>query len=289
MIKKNVINILSNFLYTNYFSIKYLQSNRYLLSNEEFIKNIFGKYCIKSNINMIKYIYDNSELFNLELIFPLYYSNLFFEMCSKSKSYIIEWYLDKFDKFINLSEIKYLKETMSNFDINVFNIILSKSKNFYSQKNYEDIFYYCVKNFKINFMKQIYSEYPNLNILIIDGISIYNSINIYTPRNMIYELKNILEKDYSVDITLNNTLIIKKKFYINSLQEDINIKKKFKKLDIKLDSIECILCCTSITDIISSCGHKFCSKCIKNWVIKNFSCPYCRQGLPDIKFYLLTN
>ena len=30
------------------------------------------------------------------------------------------------------------------------------------------------------------------------------------------------------------------------------------------------------------CGHKYCQECIKSWMKKNNSCPYCRAGLPKV-------
>jgi hypothetical protein len=119
---------------------------------------------------------------------------LFCKLCKKSNINIIEWYLNKFEEFIKLVDTKYLILSMSNYDINVFKFILSKSKNFYTQADYEQVFLHCIKSFNIYFIRQIYIEYPEINIQIINGISLYNSLDIYTANNIIKELKIYTEK-----------------------------------------------------------------------------------------------
>ena len=38
----------------------------------------------------------------------------------------------------------------------------------------------------------------------------------------------------------------------------------------------CCICMESRSNLILSCTHNFCEKCIKEWQISNKSCPICR-------------
>lgn len=286
---KNIILISSNLSSLNDFSIELFKSNFHLLIDEEFVKKIFTKYCTSSNLEMAQYVYENGIKINSSQIEQLFYLTLFHKLCEKSNVNIIEWYLNEFGEFIELVDTKYLILSMSNYDTNVFNFILSKSKIFYTRTHYEDLFLYCVINFHINFMRQIYQECPNINILILNGIYFYNSLDIYTPNFIIRELKIYAEEQgYELEVS-NCHIYIKKKLYIYSIKENKDIQNKLMNTGINLVPDECALCFDSQTNLISNCGHKFCFQCINNWVKKNYSCPTCRLELPNVKFYSLTN
>lgn len=47
------------------------------------------------------------------------------------------------------------------------------------------------------------------------------------------------------------------------------------------DTCTCIICSMILEDPLSSssCGHKFCTKCIHKWLENHDSCPYCRKPL----------
>ena len=287
---KNIISMSSNFNCLNNFSIGLLKSNKKLLIDNEFIEKNFSKYCESSNLELAQYIYERSIETNSCLIDESFYCILFIKLCKKSNVNIIEWYLHKFEEFIELYDTKYLILSMSNYDKSVFKFILSKSKSFYTQADYESVFLHCIKSFKICFIRQIYQECPNINIQIINGISMYNSLDIYTSNNIIRELKIFAEANgYDLEVYTNSILGVKKKLYIYSIKENKDILNKLTNISIDLVPIECALCFNSQTDLISSCGHKFCSQCINAWVKKNYSCPTCRYGLPNIKFFSLLN
>lgn len=286
---KNIILMSSNLSLLNSFSIKLLKSNLYLLIDEEFVEKIFIKYCMSSNIEMAQYVYENCLNINSSQNDYLFHSDLFYKLCEKSNINIIEWYLNEFGEFIELADTKYLILSMSNYDINVFNFILSKSKNFYTHTHYESVFLYCIIASQIYFMKQIYNEYPGINIQIINGICLYNSLDIYTPNFIIRELKNYAEEqDYELEVS-NSNIYVKKKLYIYSMEENKDIKNKLINIGIDLVPTECVLCYNSQTNLVSNCGHKFCFQCINIWVKKNYSCPTCRLELPNVKFYSLTD
>lgn len=259
---KNIISISSNLSLLNTFSIELLKSNFHLLIDEEFVKKIFTKYCMSSNLEMVQYVYENGINIIFHQIEQSFYSTLFCKLCEKSNVNIIEWYLNEFCEFIELDDTKYLILSMSNYDSNVFKLILSKSKNFYTKTHYESVFVYCVSASRINFMRQIYHEYPGINIQIINGVCLYNSLDIYTPNFIIKELKNYAEEQgYELEVS-NPNIYVKKKLYVYSMEKNKDIQNKFMNIGIDLVPIECILCFNSQTNLISNCGHKFCFKCI---------------------------
>jgi hypothetical protein len=52
----------------------------------------------------------------------------------------------------------------------------------------------------------------------------------------------------------------------------------------------CIICYTNKCSITTTCGHKFCDKCLVKWIKLNTTCPNCRhsfdmQEQQDIIFY----
>ena len=286
---KNIISISSNLNSLNSFSIELLKSNIYLLIDKEFIKKIFIKYCTSSNLEMAQYVYENGININSSQNDRSFYSTLFHKLCEKSNTNIIEWYLNEFGEFIELTDTKYLILSMLNYDRNVFKFILSKSKNFYTRTHYEQIFVYCVESLCINFIRQIYQECPEINIRVINGICLYNSLDIYTPNFIIRELKIYAEgQGYELEV-FNPNIYVKKKLYIYSMKENRDIQNKLTNIGIDLVPIECVLCFDAQTNLISCCGHKFCFQCINIWVKKNYSCPTCRLELPNVKFFSLTN
>jgi hypothetical protein len=288
MIKKNIMRLLSYSEYTNYCSIEYLKANIDLFDDDEFVLELFSKYCIKSNLLMVEYIYENNHIltnssFNFE-----FYTDLFVKICKKSRCVIVEWYIEKFKELLDLQNTIYLISSTSNQDDNVFKYILSISKNYYLQKQYEKVFLYCTEIFKIRLLKLIYKQYPDIDLFILNDVNLYNSIDIYTANSIFIWFKDIcIEQNYSLGVNNQYILIVSKKFIIQTISNNKELQAKLSNLSINLIPTECVLCFVSQTDIITSCGHKFCSHCMKSWIEKNFSCPTCRCSHPQLKFYFL--
>ncbi len=283
---KNTILLLSNIRYTNYIVTKYFLNNQILFDDNQFIKQLFISYCINSNQMMAEYLCGNNSILDNCLFDSTYYSDTLITMCKNSSYQIIKWYYEKFSRLIDLSNMSYIFESTKNQNTDVFKYVLFVSKNFYSQNQYEKIFIHCVKNFNIQYIKLIYQEFPNINFMILNGISLHNSLDIYTPTNMFMWLKEIgNEHNYEVKVELDNTLVVNKK--INIYQIDKDLIEKFNKLGTNMISEECIICLNKQTNIITNCGHKFCQDCIKSWCNKIISCPTCRNSDTNIKFYLI--
>lgn len=106
------------------------------------------------------------------------------------------------------------------------------------------------------------------------------------------------EKDDAIQsfiFMLLDEKIIKQKDFINLYKIACSDISKFKDLVIELakekynkiqvivsehDYCECGICLEeNIMGVISSCKHKFCESCIKEWNKDNDTCPYCRQKL----------
>lgn len=51
----------------------------------------------------------------------------------------------------------------------------------------------------------------------------------------------------------------------------------------------CCICMETKTNLILSCAHNFCEKCIKEWQISQKSCPICRCYAGDNDGFILTD
>lgn len=280
----NIIEILSASKYSNWIIKKILNSKQELYTENWFIIRLFKNYCLLSNLEMIKYICEKNHYFNSIDMDNLFFSQIFKKMCKISNYSTINWYLNKFENEINLSDTDFIIQSIANPEQKIFKLILNKSKNYYMPKHYEKIFLHCAMIFNIKFMRWIFEEYTQLDLMILNNLNMYNSLNVYSPIYMFHWLKSIsINTGYLVEINENAKLIVSKTIIIEPIDE-LNKKKFF-----NLQTTECILCLDSFTNIITNCGHKFCSQCIELWIKKNHSCPICRLEIPKIKFHLLTN
>ncbi|MBM3931102.1 MAG: hypothetical protein FJ336_07505, partial [Sphingomonadales bacterium] len=84
----------------------------------------------------------------------------------------------------------------------------------------------------------------------------------WTPRSsqttLYYQYRHIL---IPLGITLPNTLT--------------------KELIHEGETLECPICRDTILIecLVTKCGHKYCGKCINQWLEENSSCPYCRAPI----------
>lgn len=283
---KSTIKLLSYDKCVNYITLSLFDYNENLLNDNEFIKSMFEIYCKSSNIDMVHYIYTNCDFLNNNEQNTIYLNNIFLSMCESSSIEIIKWYYNQFHQVINLKEDKYLLKALENLDLSVFKYLLDEGKNIYTKTQYKKIFLHCVKNFSTNLAKLIYHEYPEIDLIIVNGVKIYNSIDIYSPKTMISWLKEIgEEQNYSVEINLYNKLEINKIFLVLPFEKYTSIVSINTNDLTKLNYQECVICFTNKTDIITNCGHQFCIECIRNWINKDYTCPNCRNSHPKIKFY----
>ncbi|GFS12824.1 E3 ubiquitin-protein ligase COP1-like [Elysia marginata] len=52
------------------------------------------------------------------------------------------------------------------------------------------------------------------------------------------------------------------------------------------DHIHCSICLSAIRGaVLTSCGHRYCTRCITEWVGRNHSCPCCNSALQESQFY----
>lgn len=150
-----------------------------------------------------------------------------------------------------------------------------------------------IKYFYIQHCFRIYSNYPKIDLEIIDGIQLNNSFDIYTPIIIMNWLKKISKShNYYIYTDSNNKIKVEKKIHILPYDDFLNSTQNNKNnfnYSNNINKIECPLCCEFETDIITNCVHKFCFQCIRSWTEKNFSCPICRNPHSKIKFYNLAN
>jgi len=47
------------------------------------------------------------------------------------------------------------------------------------------------------------------------------------------------------------------------------------------ETLECPICRDTILTecLVTKCGHKYCDKCINQWLENNSACPYCRAPI----------
>ncbi|KAK3724270.1 hypothetical protein RRG08_043269 [Elysia crispata] len=52
------------------------------------------------------------------------------------------------------------------------------------------------------------------------------------------------------------------------------------------DHINCSICLSVMRGaVLTPCGHRYCTKCITEWVGRNHSCPCCNSALQESQFY----
>lgn len=258
----------------------YLNMNSDLLTNIDFMKETFTNACIKSNLELVKYLSEKCP--SLFLFFDNnYLNNLFDKMCGISNLTMIKWYLENF-KFLDIdididgNNYTGLKYACVNQNIEVLKWLCEEIK-FIPKHIYEYMFKISLTNINLHLLKFIFNRCPNINLVIMNGIMLPHIFPPDLINNIIEWLKNITDKNYyTLSVLEGNQLRIIDNFVITK-SKTINL------LDTEYDEI-CQLCIENKNCIISNCEHVFCSYCIRQWIKKNNSCPYCRKS-DDIEFY----
>ena len=278
----------------------FLSNNHYLFEDNEYIKKIFEKNCLESNLEIVNFLYEKN-IFENQLYLPnTYYQELFGEMCLSSNLVTITWFYEKFtekitDK-IGSEEQRYLLNSTYNYDFEVTKFIISHYK--YSSELYEFIFEKSVSRLNIRLAKLIYYSISGINLWVLNGVNLYNSLDIRTVSNMILWLKTICaEQSYIIQIINAYSVVLIDELYISNEQVNLDLSDKTNRLDFgpnsnsdysydNQDNKECVLCLELVPNIMLNCSHKFCSCCLRKWFKKNRSCPTCRNN-KDVKGFIL--
>ena len=115
--------------------------------------------------------------------------------------------------------------------------------------DYEYVFRNACRNGHLDVVKQLLEWNPNLNISNIPLTDIKSSA-----------IREYINNFRYTKITWLNTLIA-----VNDCET----------------MLECPICRTDdLTQYVKTpCGHKYCQGCIKSWLEKSNSCPYCRDNI----------
>ena len=228
--------------------------------NEPFSK-IFDpsfNYNIKSlTLNNIERYKNNILKFSLRLIESLNNDKPISIKGLKSPEFIIS----KDDK-------EWLKEYVKNIDLD--NIVLA-----YTNRRCDEINYYVRKKY----FPDSKDEYIKNEIIVFNNF--YNSPVNNTKFYTSYKCRILdLNKEKYIIQPFN-------KDYILDLKQDTIIEHKIKKYTENTENTEilCPICYENKVDDVleTECKHKFCEKCIRQWLVKNNCCPFCRMDLSDGK------
>ena len=263
----------------NYYNITklYLYANNDLLTNTTFLQETFENACIKSNLNLIKYLINKSP--TLLYSFDSFYLNsLFNKMCANSNLETIQWYIDNFnliDKYNN--NFEGLKLACITHNFLVFKWLYEQHNNI-PQYICENMFKTSLLNSNLSILRFIFNKNPNINLNIINDMILPSTISSSSINNIFEWLKNItINNNYTLRILEHNQIQIIDNVVIN--------KSKIIKPYCNIEII-CQLCMENPNTIISNCHHVFCYNCIRQWIRKNNSCPYCRNS-DIIEFYYI--
>jgi hypothetical protein len=281
----------ANYFKLNNISKLLLLRNPELLEDRVYIFGIFEKSCLESNLELSIFLYENNIQLTQVYSSNYFYSKLFVDMCSYSNINMITWFYNMFGSLINLEDIKYVLSSLYNPDFNVVKFIMSKHK--YSKQLYEYIFKMSIGKLNLPLAKLIYSEKPEINLKILNGMNLYNSIDIYTPKIIFEWLKSIgMEQSYIIRIINNYELVVIDELNISDEPPVFDVFNIFKDANhtnqLVNDDNECVLCFEHTNDVILNCSHKFCSHCIRKWIKKNHSCPTCRNDKNVKGYYIYT-
>lgn len=299
---KFFINCFSNFRINNVSKLL-LTKNPYLFEDTEFINGVFEKSCIDSNMELAIFLYNNDTNISNMCIDASFYQQLFAKMCLSSDLAIIIWFHDRFNNIISSEDKGYIINSLENPDTRIFKYIIE----FYncSDEFYENIFKICVSQLNIELSKFIYSKKPDLDLVVLDNINLFNSIDVHTSKVMFDWLK-IISSQQSYQIKLGPSYIlevidelnisneipvfdIKKNISDNTCADFVNLDSNGNELsDNKLSDNECVLCFEFVNNVVLNCSHKFCSRCIRKWMNQNRSCPICRNE-KNIKVFYIKN
>lgn len=97
-------------------------------------------------------------------------------------------------------------------------------------------------------------------------INIYNHIKQQSEVLQNFESKSNIKPS---DKKESESIMTESKFY-DTIQSMSHSQTDFKDEEI------CCICMETKSNLILSCTHNFCEKCIKEWQITNKSCPICR-------------
>jgi hypothetical protein len=290
--------IFSTFGLSNYSTITktFLNYNPNLLNNNEFVHDTFVKACVCSNHGLVKYFIKNNDVYT-RLTNTINFNSLFEQLCQTSNLQNIQWFYNEFSYLVNLSNINCVEKSIRNPDNNVIIWLIENNSQIYSMSVYEFIFVKALENLDLIIMKYIYTIKPTINIKIIHNVMLKNSLNVNLINAIIEWLETIAKTNgYKLKYSSKHTIILSDLIHIKSNEEFQNfafgIDSNFLSsilLDKNLDKydLECVLCMDMPNEIISNCFHKFCKKCIRQWIIKNNfskSCPTCRKS-NFVEFY----
>ncbi len=127
------------------------------------------------------------------------------------------------------------------------------------------------------FAKWMYNTYPTINI---------ENKNHAAFKKACDRISKNSDKSWDIVtwlISLNPTKY-KIKFEYDSWSPSIVAviaRKKIEKESIE----ECYICHDAISTLITECGHQYCKKCIKKWLRRSGTCPYCREESNEDELY----
>jgi hypothetical protein len=260
----------------------YFKFNPSLFDNGDFIKNTFIKSITKSNIELVEYIYSKSS-WAIDSMEKKEIFDLFRIIMINGNLYTIQWIYAHFN-YIDLMQNnwEFLKLACFNRDKMILEWICTKC-GLIPIEVLEDMFKIGLSVSNLRILKYIYElnsriDLAKMNLIIMNSEFFPPSASI----NLTIEwLKTICtENNYTIRILEHNQLNIIDNFQIKTSGLDVDL--------INIDEKICQLCMENPNNVISNCSHQYCKYCIRQWINKNNSCPFCRKS-DNIEFYFFNN
>ncbi len=266
---------LVKFLLRVYPEINYLDSVSKLNDYETpfYIASIYGHF------NVLTYLYYlnpketiNKNKHKLNEIIIGYLDN-------PEKLDIIKWFYLVFPKkifsTINFHELIEKGFNSGNFEFINWLLTIKPEMSIIIDNKKESLFIKVCGSGNPEFAKWMYNRYPTINIEKKNHAAFKKACDRISKKS-----------DKSWDIVtwliLLNPTKYRFKYEHESWSPSIVAVIARKKID-KIE--ECFICHDAISTLITECGHQYCKKCIRRWLMRSGTCPYCREELMDDELY----
>lgn len=262
---------LVKFLLHVYPEINYLDS----ISKFESYKTPFYIVSIHGHFDILTYLYYLNPRETIEKNKHKLNEIIMNYSVNPEKLDIIKWFYMIFPRkifySIDFHELIENSFNSGNFELIKWLLMIKPEMSIIIDNKKESLFIKVCGSGNPEFAKWLYNKYPTINI---------ENKNHAAFKIACDRISSNSDKSWDIVtwlISLNPTKY-KIKFKYDSWFSGIKAVIARKKIE---NIEECYICQDAISTLITECGHQYCKKCIKKWLRRSGTCPYCREELMD--------